>query len=72
MIPSSSSVTRRGLRAGCVCGVQVNRNLAELPDEASKKGAEQNAVLVAAGAAIRLLESHPDSRAGGHGGQAKM
>lgn len=44
-----------GLRAGCVCGVLVNRTVTERIDPARVQTAEQNAIAVAAGAAVALL-----------------
>ncbi len=43
-------------RAGCVCGVLVNRGQTETPDEHMVQRVEQGAIATAVGAAGRLLE----------------
>lgn len=44
----------QGLRAGCVAGVIVNRELSEIPDEATAAGIERTSIAIAVGAARRL------------------
>ncbi len=44
-----------GLRAGCVCGVLINRNVTERIDPARARMAEDNTIAVAARAAVALL-----------------
>ena len=44
----------QGLRAGCVAGVIVNRELAEIPDEETAQGIERSSIAIVVGAARRL------------------